>query len=266
MIHLDRPPHDDWIKPRYKAARLVKHAAPIHPGTGTDQSVHGRGGGGVATKPRPHSTNITFVDNQPNPDPELNAWVEGLAYSAASDFEQAYPGTLPEDLLIVFQPTGPQDEMGASAWVDPYKDPSAININMEEFLDYEGPRDLLEQGIPEFGVAVRIALEHDGSLMEKIEVYRQAVIFHELAHVAGGQLGMFPHNWPSLLPQYSPLWYPEPITGKDPSLPSFYATIHPGEFFAEALSDVWHRGDDAAPHSQLTAQLFMGLVEEGVMG
>jgi len=48
---------DDWWMRRSLSPKLAvgdlkpyaKHAGPIHPGTGTDQSVHGSGGGGTAT-------------------------------------------------------------------------------------------------------------------------------------------------------------------------------------------------------------------------
>lgn len=57
----------DWLEFEQKVEKLVKHAAPIHPGTGTDQSVHGRGRGvAIQYITSSHDFEIRAEERDPN--------------------------------------------------------------------------------------------------------------------------------------------------------------------------------------------------------
>lgn len=274
-----------------------KHYGPgPHPGTGSSQDIHGEGGGGVGTMERlPGMEDVpvermtlkeefptaTYFDSDGKPLDhfEENAMVvwQGvksevevygndlleedvlIALRAFRDFESRYPGFLPSGVEIAFQPFGPADGTPANAWVEPVG-------NAAHIVQVNGPlwedEPIVDDYPPNVMTGIR-AMHEEGYDFDR---YRQLIIFHELAHVGGANQGWVPEfGWPTDLPYYGPAWYPEQVLGKDPSLPSMYATEHPAEFFAEALADVYIRGDEAAPLSGRTHRwLVRHLVENRV--
>lgn len=244
---------------------IVKHAGPgSHPGTGTPQEVHG---GGTATLKPLRDIKIKFVDGAGRVGPAMKSWIKKLTRQGVEAFNREFPDYLPDEVVVVFHNEGPDEQPDASAWVEPGLYPNTLFINASEFTDLDSAFITLTYP-PYAGAAVRMAQDHrrgdesPDAWKERIEVYRKGVIMHELAHVSSAQVGWHTNNWPEDIPAYTQRWYPIQVNIDDPSLPSAYAVQHPGEYFAEALIDTYHRGEDATPLSKKTRELFDEIVAE----
>lgn len=278
---------------------IVKHYGPgPHPGTGTEQSVHGDRG----TQPQLHDT--LFGEEPPNPetrlkftyDEEKRRFAEANASNwsnlfgrshpalqlaefgiedqlvvrhAVEAWEQFAPGTLPEE--VEFRVSTSPDGEPALAWVD-IDVPSTENVvfindelwNDDDIMDDQIGMLMTDPTI--LSAADEIIDNHtSGEYGAGTFTMKTAAIFHELAHVASKHQGWAKghgRNWPVELPYYSESWYPEMVFDDDPSIPSTYALSHPAEFFAEAMVDVWLNGADAAPLSHHSFKVFKELTKK----
>jgi hypothetical protein len=239
-----------------------------------DQSTHGRRGPRSWSLRKPLPGQTTLFDSDPDSDSDplplpparrvhinyalariLRADRERIVrdLNAAVDaFDAFYPGALPDEISVDVMTDWQYANSGeAYAFVNPSNLDIASTVSVWE----------------RFGDDDEIINAHQGSGFAYTKFksaepgeMRQAIFFHELAHVAvatrGWGLNYDSANWPSHYPSYNGRWYTNSLPGSDPLLPSEYAIFSAPEFFAEALTDVWANGDKAAPLSKLTARMF----------
>lgn len=278
---------DDWWEQHWKTHWLVqigafnrikKHYGPGDHPSGTPQSVH-RGGAlpqdtlpGIEPFPHP-VTKVTFrlpplgftrvndrtvetrafaedmVTSSRMPDRDFNSDEKRIINGAVEEFEQAYPGALPEALEFVMVK---DIDGGTFAFVQYDPRTRGKVFVSEQWFDNFYNYSLKNSGF----VATRIAIKPDKNALD---FGRQAVIFHELAHVADafhgkGKLGMSNEDF---YPFYAQEWYGDDVVDEGSwRLPSPYSTKSSHEYFAEALTDNYYNGEKAAPLSHFTAHQF----------
>jgi hypothetical protein len=204
-----------------------------------------------------------------------------IVKGAVEEFEQAYPGALPDELHFILVK---EFSDGRFAEVH-YRTQGHKKVYITQHWLERFHRASLITG--DF-VAARIASDEGGSA-KSLHFGRQAIIFHELAHVADYNLGdntprqrrkdmetgkenpLFdPESIPAndsdaaseqdFYPYYyeggNEGWFPGGVKAGDWRLPSDYAIQDHSEFFAEALSDAFVNKEKAAPYSLFTVDQF----------
>ena len=257
---------------------VKKHYGPgPHPGTGTPQAVHGYGVQSQLSDeifgpepPTPRTKLVYTVEDwagltpvqqlrrPPAPSQPLTEEDEMIVRHAVLAWENfAGPGTLPDTLEIKLS----AENDSSMAWVVPGNPDlqNVLHINDLVWNDALEFDTYMERIYDEYWMFAAGDLFTTGDPDGDEFTLRVSTLFHEVAHLAAMHQGWNFDYWPEELPHYDPEWYEFELSASDESLPSGYATLNKYEYFAEAMSDYWVNGENAAPLSKKTYEVFKEL-------